>query len=70
MRMEAGQSKSRRVLGIVLIVAFIGFFIMRYEMFVMIVNDPRGVLNDFLDNPIEFTVYTILWLLGFSVGGA
>ena len=51
MCMEAGQSKSRRVLGIVLIVAFIGFFIMRYEMFVMIVNDPRGVLNDFLDNP-------------------
>ena len=70
MCMEAGQSKSRRILRIVLIVAFIGFFIMRYEMFVMIVNDPRGVLNDFLDNPIEFTVYTILWLLGFSVGGA
>ena len=68
--MKAGQSKLLRVLGIVGIVAFIGLFIMRYEMFVMIMNDPKGLLDDFLDKPIEFTVYTILWLLGFSVGGA
>ena len=70
MYMEAGQSKLLRVLGIVGIVAFIGLLIMRYEMFVMIMNDPKGLLDDFLDNPIEFTVYTIFWLLGFSVGGA
>ena len=68
--MKPGQSKLKRVLGIVAIVAFIGFFIIRYQMFVMIMNDPKGLLDDFLDNPIEFTVYTILWLLGFSVGGA
>ena len=32
--MKAGHSKSMRVLGIVGIVAFVGFFIMRYEIFV------------------------------------
>ena len=68
--MKADQSKLLRVLGIIGIVAFIGFFIMRSETFVIIMDDPRGVINDFLDNPIEFTVHLIAWLLGIRVGGA
>ena len=68
--MKPGQSKLKRALGIVAIVAFIGFFIMRYEMFVMVVNDPVGVVNGFLDHPVEFTLYKILRLLGFILGAA
>ena len=68
--MKPGQSKLKWVLGIVAIVAFIGCFIMGYESFVMVVNDPVGVMNGFLENPVEFTLYTILWLLGFSLGAA
>ena len=49
--MKPGQSKLKRVLGIVAIVAFIAFCIIRYEMFVMIMNDPKGLLMIFWTIP-------------------
>ncbi len=51
--MKAGQSKLKRVLGIVGIVAFVGFFIMRYEIFVEIINNPGDFIILFLNHPIE-----------------
>ena len=69
--MKAGQSKSMRVLGIIGIVAFIGLFIMRYEMFLDIMNNPGNFVDGFLDDPLEFTVLVILYLLtGGPVAGA
>ena len=69
--MKAGQSKLLRVLGIVGIVAFIGFFIMRYGQIVLIMHNPGDFMDAFLDDPIEFTYSFILWfLLGGPVGGA
>ena len=69
--MKADQSKSMRVLGIIGIVAFIGLFIMRYEMFVDIMNNPGNFVDGFLDDPLEFTVLVILYLLtGGPVAGA
>ena len=69
--MKAGQSKLLRVLGIVGIVAFIGLFIMRYEMFVDIMNNPGNFVDGFLNDPLEFTVLVILYLLtGGPVAGA
>ena len=69
--MKAGQGKSMRVLGIIGIVAFIGFFIMRYEMFVDIMNNPGNFVDGFLDDPLEFTVLVILYLLtGGPIAGA
>ena len=69
--MKAGQSKLLRVLGIVGIVAFIGLFIIRYEMFVDIMNNPGNFVDGFLDDPLGFTVLVILYLLtGGPVAGA
>ena len=66
--MKAGQGKSMRVLGIV---AFIGLFIMRYEMFLDIMNNPGNFVDGFLDDPLEFTVLVILYLLtGGPIAGA
>ena len=69
--MRAGQSKSRRVLGIVLIVALIGFFIKNFEEIMYMVSHPGEVVSAFLDDPIGFTVYMFFGLfLGINVGGA
>ena len=69
--MEAGQSKLLRVLGIVGIVAFIGFFILRYQQILLIMQNPGDFMDAFLHDPIEFTYLMILWLLlGGPVGGA
>ena len=67
--MTSGQSKLNRVLGIIAIVAFIGFFIKNYETLMAMMNDPVGVINAFLDDPIGFTVYMFCGLfLGINVG--
>ena len=69
--MEAGQSKLLRVLGIVGIVAFIGFFILRYQQILLIMQNPGDFMYAFVNDPIEFTYLMILWLLlGGPVGGA
>ena len=69
--MRAGQSKSMRVLGIVGIVAFIGFFILRYQQILLIMQNPGDFMYAFVNDPIEFTYLMILWLLlGGPVGGA
>ena len=68
--MKAGHSKSMRILGIVGIVAFVGFFIMRYEIFVEIMNNPGDFIDGFVNNPIEFTFLMILWLFGWTMYGA
>ena len=69
--MKPGQSKLKRVLGIVAIVAFIGFFIKNFEFFMAIMNHPGEFINAFLDDPIGFTVYMFFALfLGVNVGGA
>ena len=69
--MKAGQSKLKRVLGIIAIVAFIGFFIKNFETLMAIVNHPGEFINAFLDDPIGFTVYMFFALfLGVNVGGA
>ena len=68
--MKAGQSKSRRVLGIVLIVAFIGFFIKNFEEIMYMVSHPGEVVSAFLDDPIGFTVYMFYGLfLGVDISG-
>ena len=68
--MKAGQSKSRRVLGIVLIVAFIGFFIKNFEEIIYMVSHPGEVVSAFLDDPIGFTVYMFYGLfLGVDISG-
>ena len=59
-----------RILGIVGIVAFVGFFIMRYEIFVEIMNNPGDFIDGFVNNPIEFTFLMILWLFGWTMYGA
>ena len=91
--MKAGQSKSVRVLeiviiyalrvlgiagilalralGIVGIIAFIGFCMMRYEIFVEIWNNPRDLLGYSTNDTSELMIYCILYLLiGGPVGGA
>ena len=68
--MKAGQSKSRRVLGIVLIVALIGFFIKHFEEIMYMVSHPGEVVSAFLDDPIGFTVYMFYGLfLGVDISG-
>ena len=68
--MKAGQSKSRRVLGIVLIVAFIGFFIKNFEEIMYMVTHPGEVVSAFLDDPIGFTMYMFYGLfLGVDISG-
>jgi len=52
-----------RILGIVGIVAFIGFCMMRYEIFVAIWNNPRDLLEYSTNDTSELTVYVILYLL-------
>ena len=75
--MKAGQSKSMRVLeivgiyalrvlGIVGIIAFIGFCMMRYEIFVEIWNNPRDLLGYSTNDTSELILYCILYLL---IGG-
>ena len=60
-----------RVLCIVGIVAFIGFFIKNFEDIIYMVNHPGEVVSAFLDDPIGFTVYMFFGLfLGINVGGA
>ena len=66
--MKAGHSKSMRVLGIVGIVAFVGFFIMRYEIFVEIINNPGDFIILFLNHPIETTLILIASLIGLEPG--
>jgi len=80
--MKAGQSKSMRVLGIVGIlalrvlgivgiVAFIGFWIMRYEMFVEIMNNPGNLVAIPMNDLSEVIILLISYLLlGGPVGGA
>ena len=69
--MKAGQSKLKRVLGIIAIFAFIGFFIKNFETLMAILNHPGEFINAFLDDPIGFTVYMFFALfLGVDSGGA
>ena len=69
--MKAGQSKLLRVLGIIGIVAFIGFFIKNFEDIMYMLSHPGEVVSAFLDDPIGFTVYMFFGLfLGINVGGA
>ena len=66
--MKAGHSKSMRVLGIVGIVAFVGFFIMRYEIFVEIINNPGNFIILFLNHPIQTTLKVLTDLIGLDPG--
>ena len=68
--MKAGQSKLKRVLGIIAIVAFIGFFIKNFEEIMYMVSHPGEVVSAFLDDPIGFTVYMFYGLfLGVDISG-
>ena len=68
--MKAGQSKLKRVLGIIAIVAFIGFFIKNFEFFMAILSHPGEFINALLDDPIGFTVYMFYGLfLGVDSSG-
>ena len=66
--MKAGHSKLMRVLGIVGIVAFVGFFIMRYEIFVEIINNPGNFIILFLNHPIQTTLKVLTVLIGLDPG--
>ena len=67
--MKAGPSMLKRVLGIIAIVAFIGFFIKNFEEIMYMVSHPGEVVSAFLDDPIGFTVYMFCGLfLGINVG--
>ena len=68
---KAGQSKLKQVLEIIWIVAFIVFFIKKFEAFVYIVIHPGEVIDVFLHDPVELTVYMFYGLLlGIDIGGA
>ena len=66
--MKAGQSKSMRVLGIIGIVAFIGFFLKNFEFFMAIMDHPEDFINAFSDHPIETTLIVIASLLELEPG--
>ena len=60
----------KRVLGIIAIVAFIGFFIKNFEEIMYMVSHPREVVSAFLEDPIGFTVYMFYGLfLGVDISG-
>ena len=68
--MTSGQSKLKRVLGIIAIVAFIGFFIKNFEEIMYMVSHPGEVVSAFLDDPIGFTMYMFYGLfLGVDISG-
>ena len=47
------------------------FFIKKFEAFVYIVIHPGEVIDVFLHDPVEFTVYMFYGLLlGIDIGGA
>ena len=66
--MKAGQGQSMRVLGIIGIVAFIGFFFKNFGFFMAIMDHPEDFINAFLDHTIETTLIVIASLLELEPG--